>query len=78
MQVEQDVNIYVGQVDPGQTIHFNNEDGRQSYAYLLVGQMRVDGFALDAGDALKVRNKEFLCFSAIAESHLLIVEMALG
>ena len=75
MQIEQDVNIYAGQADPRHYTQYFNKEGRQSYAYLLEGQMRVNGFILDCGDALKIRNKESLCFSVNVKSPLLIVEI---
>lgn len=54
VMVHQDANVYVGLFDGDEQASIAIPQGRRVYVHVAQGEMRVNGAALKAGDALKV------------------------
>ncbi|NIM93590.1 MAG: pirin family protein [Anaerolineales bacterium] len=76
LRINQDAEIYVAEIDQGETLDFANHKDRQSYLVCIEGKIRVDGIRLNTHDAMEISGSVQLDITAENESHLLIVEMA--
>jgi len=76
IQIAQDANIYAAKITPGEPLVYINNQGRQTYLVCLGGMLLVNDLDLTEYDALKIWGPEDLIFSAQADAHLLLVEMA--
>ncbi|MEP7313365.1 MAG: pirin family protein [Pseudomonadota bacterium] len=54
VHIQQDARVYAGLFDARETAQLELGKGRRSYVHLARGSLRVNGEALQAGDALKV------------------------
>jgi redox-sensitive bicupin YhaK (pirin superfamily) len=75
--IQQDANIYVAELEKGARLPIANHAMRQSYLFCVEGSLTGNGVALTECDALKLWGEEHLTLTALEESHILIVEMAL-
>ncbi len=73
--IYQDANMLVSELDAGQTLAYNLQEGRQLYLKVMEGSGRVNGMAFGPGDAAEVSG-ESLQIEAAEGLHLLLVEMA--
>jgi redox-sensitive bicupin YhaK (pirin superfamily) len=77
IKIQQDANIYVAELEKYKQLPIVNHEIRQSYLLCLEGNLAGNGVNLIKGDALKLRGKEHLTLTALEESHILMVEMAI-
>ena len=77
IKIHQDVNIYVAEIETRKQMTIANRERRQSYLYCVEGSLAGNGVDLISYDALKLWGKEYLTFTALEESHILMVEMAI-
>ena len=75
--IQQDANIYVAELEEGKQITIPNRELRQSYLYCLEGRLAGNGVDLICCDALKLWGEQDLTLTALEQSHILVVEMAL-
>jgi redox-sensitive bicupin YhaK (pirin superfamily) len=77
IKIHQDANIYIAELEKHKQMTIVNREGRQSYLLCLEGSLAGNGVDLISCDAVKLWGKERLLLSALEDSHLLMVEMAL-
>ena len=75
--IQQDVNIYIAELEKYKHVPILNHDNRKSYIVCLEGSLIGKEVSLIKGDALKLWGKESFSFTAEKDSHLLMVEMSL-
>ena len=76
IKIAQDANIYVAQLEKGKQLTLSNHHGRQSYLLCLEGIMAGNGFELNSRDAMKWWGADQITWTALEDSHLLMIEMA--
>lgn len=86
IKINQDANIFVTEIDAGQSVAMEIKQGRQAYLLSVEGSVNVgegdNSVSLAQHDAMEIRGPAVLTFNPIAtsdrdKSHLLMVEMAL-
>lgn len=77
IQIHQDANIYVAELEKCKQMTIANSEGRQAYLFCLEGSLVGDEVDFIRWDALKLWGKECLTLTALEESHILMVEMAI-
>ena len=77
IKIHQDANIYVAELEKLKQMTIANREKRQSYLFCLEGSLAGNGVDLISYDALKLWGKESLTLTALEESHILMVEMAI-
>ena len=77
IQIHQDANIYIAELEKHKQMTIPNRERRQSYLVCLEGSLAGNGVDLFRGDALKLWGKERLPLTALEDSHILMVEMAI-
>lgn len=75
IKIYQDVNFYVSELDAAKGIDFTIDKDRQIYFVQIEGVSRVNGIALDDGDAMEIVDESRLQIEAITNSHFLFIEM---
>lgn len=73
--INQDVNIYVIELDNGKEVLFPVSKGRQAYLVQIDGVSQIQKFRLRKQDAL-ISIEENIPMRAISPSHAMIIEMA--
>ena len=76
VKVHQDVNISAAWIVQGNPLDLVVRPGRQAYLVVIEGQAQIGDLVLEQRDALEIR-EESTTIEAGAQTHLLLVEMAL-
>lgn len=76
IKIHQDVNIYVTQLDKSKSLEFYLNDNRQIYFVQIEGTSTINGVTLHHGDAMKIKDENYLCIHAVSNSHFLFIEMS--
>lgn len=74
IHINQDVNLYVVEIEQGQVIDFSLSEGRQVYLVQIEGESAINGLTLSQRDALEVSGEDIV-IQAQEKSHILLVEM---
>jgi len=77
IKIHQDANIYVAELEKLKQMTIAIRERRQSYLFCLEGSLAGNGVDLISYDALKLWGKESLTLTALEDSHILMVEMAI-
>jgi redox-sensitive bicupin YhaK (pirin superfamily) len=77
IKIAQDANIYVALLKKHKQLPLTNHHGRQSYLMCLEGILAGTDFELHSGDAMKWWEADHLTLTALEDSHLLMIEMAM-
>jgi len=77
IRLYQDANMYAAEIDAGNTLTFDLENGRQLFVKVMEGNATINGISFMPGDAAQVEGKP-LNVEARSNAHLLLVEMAQG
>jgi len=75
IQVNQDVNIFVLELEAGRQIQVRQLPARLFYLACLEGSLRINDLSLQEGDAVKVWGESTLNLQAIEDCHSIIVEI---
>ncbi len=74
IRINQDANIYVAELDGGNSLDFQVGQGRQAYLVQIEGASQVNGIELDMRDAMEIVEEDIM-LEATERSHFLIIEM---
>jgi len=75
VKINQDINMYVSQVEMGKNLSYDIEDNRQVYFVQIEGSSSINGVELNHGDAMEITQENVLHIKAISDSHFLFIEM---
>ncbi|UXY16891.1 pirin family protein [Chitiniphilus purpureus] len=76
VRVHQDVSMYCGVFDTGDTAHHPLAPGRRGYLHLARGTIEVNGMTLHAGDALMLENEGGVTLRAGRDAEVLLFDLA--
>ena len=74
IKVNQDVNIFVLELDKDKEIEFKVEEGRQAYLVQIEGRTDINNIGLNMRDGLEIIEED-IKIKAIETSHFLLIEM---
>ncbi|ABX42214.1 pirin family protein [Lachnoclostridium phytofermentans] len=74
IKINQDVNIYVLELEKDMEEKFEVEKGRQAYLVQIEGEANINEEHLNARDAMEIK-EETISIKAIETSHYLVIEM---
>jgi len=77
INIYQDANMYVSEVDQGETLTFELREQRQLYVKVMEGEANINDLLFKDGDAAKVVDED-LNVEALSDVHILLVEMMKG
>jgi len=77
IKIHQDANIYVAELEKRKQMTIANHERRQSYLFCLEGSLACNEVDLIKCDSLILWGKENLTLTALKESHILMIEMAM-
>lgn len=75
VKINQDANVYVTELDQGQSLDFAVGSKRQAYLIQIEGSSDINNIAMSERDALEI-TEEDITISAKTKSHYMIIEMA--
>ncbi|MBU1217276.1 pirin family protein [bacterium] len=75
IKLHQDVNIYVSELEKGNSLDYHLEEGRQIYFVQIEGSSFVNGITLEDSDALEIMDERSLTIEALENTHFLFIEM---
>lgn len=75
IQIHQDANIYLLELEEGNTITFPVKEKRQAYLVQIEGTSTINELQLEARDAMEIV-EETICITAKTKMHILLIEMA--
>jgi redox-sensitive bicupin YhaK (pirin superfamily) len=74
-KINQDANIYVSEIQNGNSIQFKQGQHRQSYLACIDGKVSINGIVLSHHETARINGETRLIFKALEDSHLLLIEM---
>jgi hypothetical protein len=74
--VHQDVGVWVGRLEPGDTIAHSLARGRHAWLHLARGRASLKGEALESGDGAAVSGEEQIAVRADAPAEVLLFDLA--
>lgn len=78
VRVHQDASAHVGRLSAGTADSHELLAGRGAYLYLIDGEAALDGQKVSTGDAAKVTGPHTLRVEALAEAHVILVDVPLA
>jgi redox-sensitive bicupin YhaK (pirin superfamily) len=77
VRFHQDANVYVSELERGQSLAYDLKSDRQAYLKILEGRAQVGGTELNYGDGAKIRDEKIEIFAS-DDLHVMLIEMAKG
>lgn len=78
IRLYQDVNIYVSELDQGETFSIDLGKERQIYFVVIKGELTLNEIDINAHDACECVDEQVLDIEAQTETHFLFIEMPKG
>jgi redox-sensitive bicupin YhaK (pirin superfamily) len=75
VSIQQDARMYAGLFDGAESATLALAPGRLGYVHLVRGELEVNGFALRAGDALKLRDEPEVRLLAGKDAEVLVFDL---
>jgi len=75
LTVHQDVNIYVGKLDPDTILQLSFDEDRKNWVQVAKGKVDVNGTKLETGDGAAITDEEKLAITAEEESEILFFDL---
>jgi quercetin 2,3-dioxygenase len=74
-KINQDVGLYIGSLNHGQSVEKEIAAGRKAYAHVARGKVSINGTALGEGDGAKISDESLLKFAAVGDSEFLLFDL---
>jgi redox-sensitive bicupin YhaK (pirin superfamily) len=75
LKINQDVDLYIGSLNRGQSVEKRIAAGRKAYAHLARGGVSLNGIALSEGDGAKIGGESHLKFVAAEDSEVVLFDL---
>lgn len=75
LKIHQDINIYAGLFDKGETTVFNIPSDRYVYIHLAKGSLKVNDIQFNAGDGARIRHEKQLKITNAEQAEILLFDM---
>jgi redox-sensitive bicupin YhaK (pirin superfamily) len=75
VMIHQDAKVYAALLDGSDAVTHLLDKGRRAYVHVARGSVRVNGFALHAGDAAKITNEATVTLDAAADAEVLLFDL---
>jgi len=73
--LHQDASLYASLLDGDEAVQFRQRPGRRTYVHVVRGSARVNGRALEAGDALKIDGEDEVRVDGARSAELLLFDL---
>ena len=75
LQIDQDASIYVSSLKAGQKLDHESAAGKHAYLFVISGQVRVNGSALEQGDQARIADEKKLQIEASSDAELMLLDL---
>ncbi|MEG0240280.1 MAG: pirin family protein [Anaerorhabdus sp.] len=75
VQIHQDMNLYVVELDKGETIEYNLAKGRQAYLVQIEGTGKVNGLHMNEKDGAEIVDEEKIEIKTDTKAHYILFDM---
>jgi quercetin 2,3-dioxygenase len=75
LKINQDVDLYIGSLDRGQSAGKEIAAGRKAYAHVARGRVSLNGIAMGEGDGAKIGDESQLKLAAAEDSEVLLFDL---
>jgi len=75
VSIHQDASLYAALVDADEAVEFTQRPGRKTYVHIVRGSARVNGQALEAGDALGLSGEERVRIDGGRDAEVLLFDL---
>jgi redox-sensitive bicupin YhaK (pirin superfamily) len=73
--IHQDASLYAALLDGEDAVRFTQRPGRRTYVHVVSGSARVNGRALEAGDALKIEGEDEVRIDGARSAEVLLFDL---
>lgn len=78
IHINQDVDIYISEINKDRSIHYSHPRNRQSYLLCIEGPIDINGVRLEQHEAIEIFGEMDFTVEAVENGHLIMVEMPEG
>lgn len=75
IKIHQDINVFVTELEEGESISYKLEEGRQAYLVQIEGQGSINGVLIDEKDGVEIQDESMITLKAITQSHYILFDM---
>lgn len=75
LKIHQDATLYIGRIQKKQRLVFETRLDRQSYLFVISGNIQVSGTIFNAGDSSKISEENALSLEAQVTSEVLLIDL---
>jgi redox-sensitive bicupin YhaK (pirin superfamily) len=75
LRIDQDAQIYVSSLTAGQEVKHKTQSERRPYAFVLEGEVSVNGIKLSKGDQARIMGESELAIKAAKDSELILLDL---
>ncbi len=75
MPIDQDAQILVSRLEPGQEVMHQSRPGRKAYLFAIEGSLSVNGTPLEQGDQARIADETELKLRAHQDSELILLDL---
>ncbi len=76
IKIHQDVELYATVLAPGEKLSHSVDKDRHAWVQVIAGSLRVNGHALDGGDAAAISNEDKVILEAESASEAILFDLA--
>lgn len=75
IKIHQDINVFVTELEEGESISYKLEEGCQAYLVQIEGQGSINGVLIDEKDGVEIQGESMIALKAITQSHYILFDM---
>jgi redox-sensitive bicupin YhaK (pirin superfamily) len=75
LKIHQDARLYIGALDPGQSINARIDGGRRAYLQVARGTISVDGINLSEGDGARISDETGFAIKGATAAEVLLFDL---
>ena len=73
--IHQDATLHIGNLTAKHTLELKTDPNKGTFAFLISGELKVEGQKLTPGDALAITDAKQLTFAALKASEVLVIQV---
>ncbi|MBR8829810.1 MAG: Quercetin 2,3-dioxygenase [Chroococcopsis gigantea SAG 12.99] len=75
VKIHQDVNLYAGIIEPGETLTHKLDNNRHAWVQIARGAIAIDNIPLEAGDGIAISGESGLTITATERAEILLFDL---
>jgi quercetin 2,3-dioxygenase len=75
LEIHQNARLYIGTLDPGQSVHAQIDSGRRAYLHVARGTISLDGINIAEGDGARISDETGIDIKGATDAEVLLFDL---